>query len=350
MSEQSLALLREQVPSGEAMAGMLAVATSLVESGMVPVGIKKPGQALALILTGREMGIGPMRSVQDLYHVKGNVGMLTRFMIAQFRLAGHYHEVLIKTATHCKVVLHLKEGREVIVELTRAEVDALGYTTQKEYRGEYPNSKWTGQWVTKPQWKKDPAGMLCNRTMTRGIRDHAPECLYGMLTQEEIQDRGIAAGESRLVSFLKEHYPDVWTEWAQIQLRIDLAEAAKREAINGDAREIPQAGDNGDQQPPGEARPQKHWMDCVDTTGRAVRTVFWTWVLEEVGLQMGEVHKALGTTVEQEFPSMQETKDLVQAYVNKYAQPAEEPPDQEVPIDGPPTQDHFLDEADIPFE
>jgi len=329
MSDQSLALLKAQVPSAEAMTGMLAVATALVEARMVPVGITKPGQALALILTGREMGIGPMRSVQDLYQIKGNVGMLTRFMVAQFRLAGHYHDILVKTVEHCKVRLHLREGREVIVEFTRDEVNALGYP----YFWKKPDGGGSPVKTLKPQWKSDPAGLLYNRTMTKGIRAHAPECLYGLLTHEEIQDRRVAAGESRLVAFLKEQHPDVWAEWAETQEPEQPADQGK--VINGESREIPPAEDNGQ----GEPTADKHWIDKKDTAGRALRTVFWEFALADLGLQRGEVYEALGTTVEQQFPGMEETKALLQAYIDKHAQPAGEPP----------TQAGSLDEEEIPF-
>lgn len=337
MTDQSLALLKEQVPSAETLTQMLAVAKELVDARMVPVGITKAGQALALILTGREMGIGPLRSVQDLYHVKGNVGMMTKFMVAQFRLAGHSHDILIQSAQHSKVKLHLKEGRDVVIELTRQEVDAFGYPYYwKEPERGGPKVK-----TLKPQWKVNPAGLLYNRNMTQGIRTHAPEVLYGMLTQEEIQDRGVAAGESRLVGFLKERYPDVWTEWAQIQLRQDLLEAAKRDAVDGESREIPPDEDNG-QGESGETEPEpaKHWMDKKSKqTGVPLRTTFWVWVGSEKNLTNVDVYEALGTTVEQEFPDIHETKRLIEAYINKRAEAASPPP----------TQGAFLNEEDIPF-
>jgi len=338
MNHQSLALREDQVPSAEAMAQMLSVAKALVDAGMVPQGIKTPGQALALILTGREMRIGPLRSVQDLYHVKGNVGMQTKFMVAQFRLAGHYHDILVQTDEHCKVMLHLKDGREVVVELTRAEANALGYPYfwDKE-----------GQRRLKPHWSTDPAGMLYNRTMTEGIRTHTPEVLYGMLTEEEIGDGAVSAGESRLVAFLKQQHPDVWSEWAESQVSEQPAQAQtpqqkseQGEVINGESRELPSVGDNGDKKPLAELRPQTHWIDNVDTAGRQLRAVFWEWALVTIGLQTGEVFEALGTKVEQEFPSMEKTKSLIQAYIDRQAGERAEAftqaplLEQDIPFDG----------------
>ncbi|HUW13344.1 MAG TPA: hypothetical protein VM537_26705 [Anaerolineae bacterium] len=314
MTDQSLALRQAQVPSAEAMIQMLAVAKALVDARMVPVGITKPGEALALILTGREMGIGPLRSVQDLYHVKGNVGMMTRFMVAHYRRAGHTHDILEKTPQHCKVVLHLREGRDVEVEFTRDEVNALGYPYywQKDEQGRSTKAE-------KPQWKSDPAGLLYNRTMTKGIRTHAPECLYGMLTQEEIQDRGLAAGESGLASFLKQRHPDVWAEWADSQApeQPSEREVAQGDVINGESRELPSPGDNGDKEPPGEPPTQKHWMEKQVKDGRPLRTIFWAWACEEKSLTKDHVYQALGTTDELQFPDMQEAKDLIDAYIDR---------------------------------
>jgi len=304
-----LALRKARVPAPEVMTQMLAVAKALVDAGMVPVGVTTAGQALALILTGQELGIGPLRSIQDLYAIKGNIGMMTKFMVAQFRLAGHCHDVLVQTPEYCKVVLHLKEGRDVVVEFTRDEVNTLGY----------PFFYKDGQKKVKPQWITNPAGMLLNRTMTKGIRAHAPECLYGMLTQEEIQDRGLAAGESGLASFLKQRHPDVWAEWADSQApeQPSEREVAQGDVINGESRELPSPGDNGDKEPPGEPPTQKHWMEKQVKDGRPLRTIFWAWACEEKSLTKDHVYQALGTTDELQFPDMQEAKDLIDAYIDR---------------------------------
>jgi len=322
MTDQALALREARVPSAEAMAQMLAVAKALVDARMVPAGIKIPGEALALILTGREMGIGPLRSVQDLYPVHGNVGMMTKFMVAQFHLAGHTDKTLIRTEEHSKILLYLKDGRERVCEMTRKEADALGYPFMKEYVGKGANRKATGKWVLKPAWKRDPPGMLYNRNMTRGIRTHAPEVLYGLATQDEIEDQGMGPGESRLVAFLKEHHPDVWGEWAENQAPPAEESVPPPDAINGEYREGPQEGQ--EEHEPGtesgeKAEAEPHWIDRNTTDGRSLRSIFWHWSRTDKGLTDEQVFEALGTRDEHHFPKMEETKNLVEAYIAREA-------------------------------
>jgi len=51
--------------------GMLAQAEVLVKSGLLPRTVKTPAAAVAIMLTGRELGIPPMQSFRSIYVVDG---------------------------------------------------------------------------------------------------------------------------------------------------------------------------------------------------------------------------------------------------------------------------------------
>ena len=57
----------------------------LVESGFLPEHIEKPGQAVAIILAGRELGMPPMRALRALTMVKGKVVESADSQLARFK-------------------------------------------------------------------------------------------------------------------------------------------------------------------------------------------------------------------------------------------------------------------------
>lgn len=69
-------------------ADLLALSKELVPTGFLPDHIKTPGQCAAIILTGRELGMGPMRSLRSLQMVKGKVVESADSQLARFKTSG----------------------------------------------------------------------------------------------------------------------------------------------------------------------------------------------------------------------------------------------------------------------
>ena len=58
---------------GPTFSELVAMGNDLVRTGFLPDHIKTGAQAAAIILTGRELGMAPMRALRSLQLVKGKV-------------------------------------------------------------------------------------------------------------------------------------------------------------------------------------------------------------------------------------------------------------------------------------
>jgi len=67
---------------------MLAMGEALVKTGFLPDAIRTGAQAAAIILTGRELGMEPMRSLRSLNIVKGKVTENADSQLARFKTDG----------------------------------------------------------------------------------------------------------------------------------------------------------------------------------------------------------------------------------------------------------------------
>ncbi|QWF78738.1 hypothetical protein [Amycolatopsis sp. CA-230715] len=116
------------------------LATQIADTPFVPEGMRgNPAAVTAAILTGREMGLGPMTSLQHIHVVKGKPGKSAEIMRGMALAAGHHLRDVEVTDT--RVVL---EGRrrdeETWTRVTftadqarRAKIDLGGYPEDKLY-------------------------------------------------------------------------------------------------------------------------------------------------------------------------------------------------------------------------
>lgn len=147
--------------------GMLAQAAVLVKSGLLPVSIKTPESALAVMLAGREMGIPPMQSFRSLYVVNQQVTMAAQHMAAKLIQAGITYAVRRMTADVCEIDFARGNGMSLTYVYTMDEAKTAGLTG-------------------KDNWRHFPKDMLWNRCMALGARKIAPDVLAGMYTPDEL--------------------------------------------------------------------------------------------------------------------------------------------------------------------
>lgn len=116
------------------------LATQIADTPFVPDGMRgNPAAVTAAILTGREMGLGPMTSLQHIHVIKGKPGKSAEIMRAMVLAAGH--EIREIEATDSRVVLEgRRRGEEMWtrVQFTadqarRAKIDLGGYPEDKLY-------------------------------------------------------------------------------------------------------------------------------------------------------------------------------------------------------------------------
>ena len=67
---------------------LFELAKQLVPTGFLPDHVKTAGQAVAIILAGRELGMPPMRALRSLTMVKGKIVEAADSQLGRFKAAG----------------------------------------------------------------------------------------------------------------------------------------------------------------------------------------------------------------------------------------------------------------------
>jgi len=170
--------VRRDVPAVFSLAEMRDLAEIVFDQGLLPVSLDTPQKAVIIMVAGRELGLGAMQSLRELYVVHGQVGMTAKLMGALYRSYGHSYTVQTRTAKVCTILFKPKGGVTQELTVTREECDAAGWTTT----GTAGNRK------EKPAWRTMPAVMLSYRCLSVGIRLYAAEVLQGFRTTDELGD------------------------------------------------------------------------------------------------------------------------------------------------------------------
>ena len=151
--------------------GLMRVADMLGKAGtMLPAHIKSPGEALAVIMAGAELGIPPMASLRGIHLVKGKVGMDYSLMIGLLRRAGYGVQWVAKSGTRCELLLTYRDG-----------------TTHTEV-WDVERAKKAGLWGNAGPWTNDPEAMLTARCVSSASRAFAGDVLAGCYSMEEVRE------------------------------------------------------------------------------------------------------------------------------------------------------------------
>ncbi len=150
-------------------ANLRAVATDLLNSKLYPQ-FENPSQAMAAILTGREIGLGPAASLQYMAPVKGRLCAEAKVFLALFHRSGGVTHVIERNKNKC-VIRFSKPGRE-------------------DHLQEYTYEMAVAEGLTgKDNWKRMTETMLFNRCVANGIRAFEPGVIMGLaMTKDEAED------------------------------------------------------------------------------------------------------------------------------------------------------------------
>lgn len=133
-----------------------------------------PAGMWAASLQGRELGIGPMTSINNIDVIDGTISMRAKLMSALIHRGGHIIKVT-EQSTERAAFTCFRYHRQTN---TLIEVGDLEYTlADAELAGD----------VKKPTYKKHPKAMLTNRLLTLAGRTFYGDCLAGIgYTADEI--------------------------------------------------------------------------------------------------------------------------------------------------------------------
>ena len=156
-----------------AMASIAKLAAQICRTSFVPDGMRGDDAAVtAAILTGRELGMGPMQSLRNIHVIKGVPSLRAEFKRAKVLSQGHEFRVLEWDARHCKVAARRKgdHGEPLVVEYTLAEADKAGLVKRND------------------NYRSDPMAMLMARVTTRVTNAIFADVTNGLATTELLDD------------------------------------------------------------------------------------------------------------------------------------------------------------------
>lgn len=229
--------------SGYGFQEQMTLAKELVTTGFLPSSVKTPAQALAIIQTGKELGIGPMHALRSIHIIQGKPTLSAELQLAMFKAKGG--RAVWKESTETKATLWLKHPNGDEHEET--------FTIEDARRANL---------LGKDGWKMYAKAMLRARTSSAGLRAVAPDIVAGIYDPEELgadlNERGEVVlppstvetevepnrdaqhdgpTDKQLVFFAKLLKSSVWTE-EEVEGYKDTAQAATRESMTALLDEI----------------------------------------------------------------------------------------------------------------
>lgn len=169
---------------------------TLIRSGLLPDSIRKPEAAVAVMIKGQELSIGPMYALSHIAIINGKPALSAELMGALAKRAGHRIRVIEMTNEVC------------VVEGIRA--DDPGHKIRVRF--DMNDARRAGV-AGKGPWKTYPADMLRSRAISRLCRSEFQDAIAGAsYTPEElgaaVDEDGEIVDVSNDVSNEPQTYPE----------------------------------------------------------------------------------------------------------------------------------------------
>jgi len=148
------------LPQGSGLQEDIVTAELLARSGFFP-SVKTTAEAFAKMRLGRELGIGPVTAVKELYVVSGRIGMSAAIMAALLLRSPKYDYRVIRLDNQAAVIHFFRNG-ELIGESS--------FTIQDARQAGLEN---------KDNWRKYPRNMLWARALANGVRWFCSDTVVG---------------------------------------------------------------------------------------------------------------------------------------------------------------------------
>lgn len=168
MSEGRALVLRQAATPALSFPEMMQMGDVLVRTGFLPAHLRTGAQVAAVILTGRELGMEPMRAVRSLSLVKGKVVESADSQLARFKADGGRAQFKVLTETEAVLWLRHPNGDEHVESFTMADAQNAGLAGSETYR-------------------KFPKAMLRSRVITAGLKSVGWEGSIGAYDPDELR-------------------------------------------------------------------------------------------------------------------------------------------------------------------
>ncbi len=169
-------------------------AKMLLASGFLPTSIKSPEQAIAVILIGREIGIGTMQALNNITVIQGKPTISPQLMLALIGRSGQLEDIRIKQTSSPDGASH-----------------RVTVTMKRKGRSEHHETFGTDearamQLLGKDNYKKQPLTMMKWRAVAACARVVFPDIILGFYSPEEMGAE-VAIGDNEDLTVLPTEEP-----------------------------------------------------------------------------------------------------------------------------------------------
>lgn len=190
-------------------------AESLVKTGFLPQAIKTPEQALAIILTGRELGIPAMTALNGINVIQGKPTISPQLMLGLIERSGQLDNIKIDMSDEEVSVTMKRKGRS-------AHTEVFGWEQAKAM-----------QLVSKDNYRKQATTMFKWRAVSACARVVFPDVLLGLYTHEELAPDAVYNEDGEFVDNEAESVPAIQGEIV-VESVIEKKKSGKKKAMEDD--------------------------------------------------------------------------------------------------------------------
>ncbi len=188
MNEQHSALTHPEETFGltpKTLDQALELAKILADSDFVPKDYKgKPGNVLAAVQMGAEVGLAPMAAMQNIAVINGRPTMWGDAMLGLVKRSEVYENIREEFQEETMTAIcTVKRRGESAITRTFSQVDAV--------KAEL--------WQKPGPWQQYPRRMLQMRARSWALRDAFPDVLKGLYVREEIENELVDKGQAQRV-------------------------------------------------------------------------------------------------------------------------------------------------------
>lgn len=160
----------------------------LLESGAIPGSIDTPEKLMTVMQTGKELGMAPMQTINNINVIKGKTVISAAGLGAMLK---RRNVEFIWTKDFVT-----EDGKQI----TEIEFEWISTVTNRPKTAKFSVS-WQEMeragFTTKDNWQRMPKNMLRARCMAYGVRALFPEILLGVYTDSEIVDAPIEGHDDK---------------------------------------------------------------------------------------------------------------------------------------------------------
>ena len=161
-------VIKAQVQEPNSYDQMHKMATQLIKTNFLPKEVNTAEKAVAIAMTGKELGLGMMESFRSINVIQGKPTLSAQLILALCQKTGQVEDIQIKqTAKSCSVTIKRKGMTPHTATFGEAEANALGLSLKDNY-------------------KKQAATMYKWRAISDACRTVFPDATLGIYTPEEI--------------------------------------------------------------------------------------------------------------------------------------------------------------------